>query len=383
MKRVARFAAALLLAVGLVASPAAAAEPPIQVVLQGAQIQFDAEPFVENGRTLVPIRALSERLGFTVGWVEAEQKITLTKGSDVLVLWVGKLDATVNGKSFTLDVAPQIQNSRTFVPLRFISEHLGAKVYWDGANRQARVTAKGQSDPDALVWLSAKPAAPLQRSVTKGEFRFTMSDPTSAPVEMSGSMQVLTDGKESFGEIAMMAPYMGVQVPVGKIELATRNNFIWMRMTGAMAAQVPAGWQPVGTVDEAGSANAALAVSPAQLTEMLTSMQEQMHVSFGQAEPIQGVAMVRLEVDLSDLQFGQLLGDLLGGAIPATELPGMDGTLSILIEAESKNPRAMTMDAKVSAPPGEQGAMTIHLSFTIDPTEQRITWPADLPAAHP
>lgn len=380
MKRVARITAALLLAVGLFALPAAAAEPPIHVVLQGAQIQFDAEPFVEKSRTLVPIRALSERLGFTVGWVEAEQRITLTRGEDVVILWIGKTEAMVNGNAFTLDVAPKIQSSRTFVPLRFISEHLGAKVYWDGAIRQIRVTPKGQSDPDALVWLNAKPAAALQRSITKGEFRFTTTNTGSAPVEMAGSMTILTDGKESLSEIALMAPMYGAQMPVGKMEIATRNDFAWLRMTGAMAQGAPATWQPIGSVLDEDGDSSVMAISPEGLTELVMSAQDQMHVSFGQAEPIGATAMVRLEVDLADLRFDQLLGDLLGQALPADEMPAMASTVSILMEADSKIVRAMTMDAAISAPPGEQGTMTIHIEWTTTPTEQRITWPADLPA---
>lgn len=384
MKRVARITAALLLAVGLVASPAAAAEPPIQVLLQGAPIQFDAEPLIENNRTLVPLRALSERLGFVVGFDDVERRITLTKGSDVLTLWVGKTEAMVNGKSFTLDVAPQIlQNNRTFVPLRFISEHLGAKVFWDGALRHVRVTPKGQSDPDALVWLNAKPAAPMQRSLTKGEFRYTITNPGSAPVEMAGSMTILTEGKESLGEITLMAPVLGAQVPVGKMEIATRNNFAWLRMTGAMAQGAPATWQPVGAAGEADGASAVLAVSPEQLTGLVTSMQDQMHVSFGQAEPIGTTQMVRLEVDLSDLRFDQILGDLFGEVVPAAEMPAMSSTLSILMEAETKYVRAMTMEASIAAPPGQPGGMTMQMSFTMDPTEQRITWPADLPSTPP
>lgn len=378
MKRVARITAALLLAVGLVASPAAAAEPPIQVLLQGSQIQFDAEPFVENNRTLVPLRALSERLGFTVGWVEAEQKITLSKGSDSVVLWVGKTEATVNGRSFTLEVAPKIQGDRTFVPLRFISEHLGASVYWDGAKRQVRVTPKGASDPEAITWLYANPAKPFERSLTKGEYRFTMAEPAKAPVQMAGSMVVLTNGKDSLGEITMTAPMMGAQVPVGKIELAIRNDQVWMRMTGALAgSDAQATWQLIGAAQGAGSAT--IAITPDQLTKLVTSMKDQIHVTFGQAEPIGSTAMVRLEVDLGDLQFGQLLGNLVGQAAPVAEMPGMKAKLSILIEAESKNARAMTMDATMTAPPGEQGSMTIHVQMTIDPTEQAIVWPADLP----
>lgn len=383
MKRLARVTAALLLAVGLVASPAAAAEPPIHVLLQGSQVQFDAEPFVENNRTLVPIRALSERLGFTVGWVEAEQKITLTKGADVVILWIGKTEASVNGKPFTLDVAPKIQRDRTFVPLRFISEHLGAKVYWDGANRHVRVTPKGQSDPDALVWLNATPAAPLQKTQTKGEFRFSMTEPSGAPVEMIGSMQFHAVGKEMLGEVALMAPVMGAQVPVGNLQIANRDGFTWMKMTGAMAGEgAPAGWQPIGPSVGA-EASAAMAVSPEQLSKLITTMKDQIHVTFGQAEPIGTTEMVRLEIDLGDLQFGQLLSEFMGEGIPTAEMPAMDATLSMLLEAESKNPRAMTMDATVSAPPGEQGSMTIHMQFTINPTELAITWPADLPAAPP
>jgi len=59
------------------------------------------------------------------------KKITIKLGSKVVELWIGKLEAKVNGKTVKLDVPPMIKKGRTFVPIRFVSEALGAKVDWN------------------------------------------------------------------------------------------------------------------------------------------------------------------------------------------------------------------------------------------------------------
>ncbi|MCE5224028.1 hypothetical protein LLG10_07600 [bacterium] len=92
---------------------------------------IDVPPFIQSGRTLVPIRAISEGLGAKVEWEPKTQKITIRLGSKTVELWIGKLEAKVNGKTVKLDVPPMIKKGRTFVPIRFVSEALGAKVDWN------------------------------------------------------------------------------------------------------------------------------------------------------------------------------------------------------------------------------------------------------------
>lgn len=112
--------------------------------VDGNHIKTDAEPFIENGRTLVPIRFISENLKNKVDWNSDEKKVTVTPeeereiskielviGSDVAKLY----DKEGNFKEEKLEVPAKITNSRTFVPVRFISETLGTEVNWDPENR--------------------------------------------------------------------------------------------------------------------------------------------------------------------------------------------------------------------------------------------------------
>ena len=74
---------------------------------------------------------MAESLGAKVGWDGNENKVTITDGDKKIELIIGKREITVNGKTEKLDAAPFIEDSRTLVPVRFISEALGAKVTYD------------------------------------------------------------------------------------------------------------------------------------------------------------------------------------------------------------------------------------------------------------
>jgi uncharacterized protein YjdB len=95
---------------------------------------------IRNSRTMLPIRAIAEALGGTVDWNNSEQKVTLQLGSQSVEMVIGNRDITVNGVRKTMDVAPYIENSRTFLPIRFVSENLGASVEWINESRQVVVT---------------------------------------------------------------------------------------------------------------------------------------------------------------------------------------------------------------------------------------------------
>lgn len=92
-----------------------------------------------NGRVMVPLRAIFESLGAEVDWDANTRTITGTKGDTIVTLVVNSPTATVNGKEIVLDVPPVIIDGRTLVPVRFVSESLGAEVEWDGNRRQVNI----------------------------------------------------------------------------------------------------------------------------------------------------------------------------------------------------------------------------------------------------
>lgn len=113
----------------LVSAGAAIAAP--RVVLNGQELSFDVPPTIEEGRTLVPMRAIFEALGAEVGWDGATRTVTAAKSQTTIRLTIGVKVAYRDGVSVTLDAPAKIINGRTLVPLRFVSEALGCKVDWD------------------------------------------------------------------------------------------------------------------------------------------------------------------------------------------------------------------------------------------------------------
>jgi hypothetical protein len=113
--------------------------------VNGASKTLDSPPVIKNSRTLVPIRAIIEALAGTVGWDATTKKATVTLGKKTIALWIGKSAATVNGVSTPIDstnakVVPEIINGRTMLPLRFVTENLGATVGWDQNTQTITIT---------------------------------------------------------------------------------------------------------------------------------------------------------------------------------------------------------------------------------------------------
>ena len=112
----------------------------VKVTLDGKQISFDVQPFIRDGRTIVPTRAIAEALGAEVVWDGGARSAVITKGETTIRLPIGSKNAQVNGKTVTLDVPAEIQSGRTLVPLRFLAEALNFTVNWNAASNTAELT---------------------------------------------------------------------------------------------------------------------------------------------------------------------------------------------------------------------------------------------------
>ena len=105
----------------------------VKIFLRGKPLAFDVPPQVENGRTLVPVRALAEGLGARVSYENG--LVTIAHRGATVVLKPGSSEAWVGGRLVVLEVPARVENGRTLVPLRFVSEGLGAKVnYYQESN---------------------------------------------------------------------------------------------------------------------------------------------------------------------------------------------------------------------------------------------------------
>ncbi|MEF9958620.1 MAG: family 10 glycosylhydrolase [Niameybacter sp.] len=107
----------------------------IKLIIRGKRVNPPVAPFIEEGTTLVPLRIISENLGADVDWEGESRSIIIQQGESMIALTVDSTKAMVNGQTQSLLVAPKTVNGTTMVPIRFISENLGALVDWDSVNK--------------------------------------------------------------------------------------------------------------------------------------------------------------------------------------------------------------------------------------------------------
>ncbi len=140
------FVACLLLFNTLILVTNVSANPDnITIIVNGEVMEFgtdanDPYPYIKEGRTLIPFRRIFEKLQMEVTWDNKTRTVHAKNETTVMELTIGQKAAIVNGIEHTLDVAPEITDDRTFVPLRFVSESVGAEVDWDAATRTVIIT---------------------------------------------------------------------------------------------------------------------------------------------------------------------------------------------------------------------------------------------------
>ncbi len=128
-------AASLIMAANVFASGG------VNVTVNG--IPVDMEGVIVDGRTMVPVRGVFEKLGYTVEWDNETKTATLTKGENQVVMTNGESYFTYNGTQITPDVPQQIIDGRFMLPLRAVGESLNANVSWDGETKTAAIQLGG------------------------------------------------------------------------------------------------------------------------------------------------------------------------------------------------------------------------------------------------
>ncbi|MBQ7033376.1 MAG: PQQ-binding-like beta-propeller repeat protein [Clostridia bacterium] len=120
--------------------------PTASVTLNGYAVQFDQLPVIINGRTLVPVRAVVEKMGGTVLWLPETQTAVLELDGNRIELTIDNTTALLNGEAKALDVPPQIIGERTLMPIRFIAESFGFAVAWDDETKTVIITKAADSE---------------------------------------------------------------------------------------------------------------------------------------------------------------------------------------------------------------------------------------------
>lgn len=129
----------LLVFLSLFVGSSVCAKEEITLVVDGNLVNAKEKPFIEGGRTLVPIRVISENLGYKVDWNSKNKSIKVSKDNESVVLKVDDKNVELrHGNVISdvyIDVSPKIVNNRVYVPVRFIAETYGEKISWDESNR--------------------------------------------------------------------------------------------------------------------------------------------------------------------------------------------------------------------------------------------------------
>lgn len=133
----------ILAAMIIVAAPAVYADSAIKVYVNGKQVVSDVPAAIVSGRTMLPFRSVFNALGVgddSIKWDQNSKSIEVSIGGKYIFLAVGSSGAIANDNLISLDAVPYIENGRTLVPVRFVSEALGATVKWNEKTRVVTIT---------------------------------------------------------------------------------------------------------------------------------------------------------------------------------------------------------------------------------------------------
>lgn len=109
--------------------------PPTYLQVNGEMLQTDMPPIIFDDRSVVPARAVFEKLGAKVSWDEAKSQVAVSMNNTNILLTINDKIAIVNDKKYEMEIPSKIINSRTMIPTRFVAEMLGMKVDWKAAQR--------------------------------------------------------------------------------------------------------------------------------------------------------------------------------------------------------------------------------------------------------
>lgn len=157
---------AALLIVPMLYQPQASAATPISVYIDGNRLATDQAPVIVNGRVMLPMRAIFEALDATVNYNQTLKTVTAYKTGTTVVLKLNSRSATINNEAVLLDVPAQSIKGRTLVPVRFVSEALGQQVDWNSQSKRVTInTGSGGGgggdtlDPNPVAYVYGRDVA--------------------------------------------------------------------------------------------------------------------------------------------------------------------------------------------------------------------------------
>lgn len=124
----------------------------ITVKLNESCIKMDNWPYIRDGRTFVSVRFVAEALGAKVEWVDEKKKVVIKDDYNYIELFIGSNECYINSVKQVMDASPEISNGRTMVPLRFVSETLNCSVDWNQSTYTVLIDKEGIKIPEECMY---------------------------------------------------------------------------------------------------------------------------------------------------------------------------------------------------------------------------------------
>jgi N-acetylmuramoyl-L-alanine amidase len=268
MKRFLFFTSALLLFLFGIPTISMATDS-IQLVVNDSPLKSDVSPQLMNGRTLVPLRVISEAMGMDVQWNSDSQKIDITKNQTQLELTINNQNAVENGTSVKVDQPPILYQDRTLVPLRFIGEAMGATVNWDQTSETVRVDVTSTSTTTATLHLldilQQDNGITLDTDGTISPKAFTLDSPNRIVIDLPSTLlSDQLDGKLSYASGSGILPLSGVsqsnsliqQIRVSQFSSSPPITRVVMELSQSCPFTVNPNGNQVSVVLDSGQVNA-------------------------------------------------------------------------------------------------------------------------------
>jgi hypothetical protein len=194
-KSIALALATIMSVTALTANVGATDYTKVNLLVEGKTVETDQPAVIVDSRTLVPVRVIAENLGSVVDWDADTKTVTFTYGNTVASMEIGgkKLNVTANGvaSELPIDVPATIINSRTMVPVRFLSETFGYTVDWDAETKTVNVTS-GTTAEDVVATPAAVEASTVEES-TEVTTEETTEVATDASTEETTEAETATE----------------------------------------------------------------------------------------------------------------------------------------------------------------------------------------------
>lgn len=343
----------------------------INLQVNGKTLPTDVAPIIKESRTLVPVRVISESLGADVEWNAAEQKVTVIKNDKVLELTLNSKEVLVNGSKLPeLDVPPQLINNRTMVPIRVVSEALGAKVEWNGDTQTVATTIYEKRDamtPEELMLKSNQAMAKYDTYRYTGTGKINMSSaalPQSIDMKMdlSGIYKKTGTSSEVYLVEAIEVPGMAGQAPTAiKMDVYSNGTDFYTRMEGQNWQKIDLGADFSKFMDNQ---------DPQKAIQMMKDFG--LILSYGNDVKIDGKDCYTLVVKIDTQKYLEAVRDLTSTLVPTTDPEGKK------VFEELMNSMKLDMNEKVYIQKDNLMMTKVVVDGNISMTVQKMTINEDI-----